>query len=52
LSSEKLSQDGIPGNNKSVFNWSMEEQGVKMPSDINPVSKVSKYKEKAPEVRF
>ncbi len=35
-----------------LFNWSMEEQGVKMPGDINPVSKVSKYKEKAPEIRF
>ena len=23
-----------------------------MPGDINPVSKVSKYKEKAPEIRF
>lgn len=35
-----------------LFNWSIEEQGIKMPGNINPVSKVSKYKEKAPEIRF
>jgi len=35
-----------------VFNWAMQEQGVKIPGNINPVSKVSKYKEHAPEIRF
>ena len=35
-----------------LFNWAMDEQGVKMPGDKNPVSKVTKYKEKAPQIRF
>ncbi len=35
-----------------LFNWSIQEQGIRMPGNINPVSKVSKYKEKAPEIRF
>jgi hypothetical protein len=30
----------------------MEEQSVKMPSNENPVLKVSKYKEYAPKIRF
>lgn len=35
-----------------LINWAMEEQGVKMPGNINPVSKVSKYKERASKIRF
>ncbi len=35
-----------------LFNWSIEEQGIRMPGNINPISKVSKYKEHAPEIRF
>ena len=35
-----------------LFNWSIQEQGIKMPGSINPVSRVSKYKEKAPQIRF
>ena len=35
-----------------LFNWAMEEQGIKMPGNVNPASKVSKYKENAPEIRF
>jgi len=35
-----------------VFNWAMDEGGVRMPSDKNPVAKVARYKERAPEIRF
>ena len=36
----------------TFFNWAMQEQGVKMPNGVNPVSNVSKYKEHAPKIRF
>lgn len=35
-----------------LFNWAMEEQGVRVPGNVNPASKVAKYKENAPEIRF
>jgi len=35
-----------------LFNWAMDEGGVRMPSDKNPVTKVGRYKEHAPEIRF
>jgi integrase len=35
-----------------LFNWAMNEHGIRMPSDKNPVSKVERYKERAPEIRF
>ena len=35
-----------------LFNWSMDERGIKMPMDKNPVAKVGRYKERAPEIRF
>lgn len=35
-----------------VFNWAMAEGGVRMPGDKNPVVKVGRYKERAPEIRF
>ncbi|HRK29888.1 MAG TPA: hypothetical protein PLD59_02325 [Tepidisphaeraceae bacterium] len=35
-----------------LFSWAMNEGGVKMPGDKNPVSKVLRYKETAPEIRF
>ena len=34
-----------------LFNWSMEEGAVRMPADKNPVAKVGRYKEHAPEIR-
>jgi len=37
---------------RRLFSWSMEEGGVCMPSDANPVTKVKRYKERAPEIRF
>lgn len=36
----------------TFFSWAIREQGVKMPCYENPVSKVSKYKEHAPKIRF
>ena len=30
----------------------MNERGVKLPADKNPVAKVARYKENAPEIRF
>jgi integrase len=35
-----------------LFNWSMEQGGVRMPNDRNPVEKVERYQEHAPEIRF
>jgi len=35
-----------------LFNWAMAEQGVKMPGGVNPVAKVGKDKEHAPNIRF
>lgn len=36
----------------TFFNWAINEQGVRTPGGVNPVSKVSKYKEHAPKIRF
>ena len=35
-----------------LFNWAMEQRGVRMPGDKNPVAKVERYRERAPEIRF
>ena len=35
-----------------LFNWSMEEGGVRIAGDKNPVLKVSRYKEHAPDISF
>lgn len=35
-----------------LFNWAMTQYGVKMPEDKNPVAKVERYQERAPEIRF
>ncbi len=35
-----------------LFNWAMNEGGVKMPGDKNPASKVEKYRERASEISF
>ncbi len=35
-----------------LFNWAMTQRGIKMPGDVNPASKVERYKEKAPDIRF
>lgn len=35
-----------------LFNWAMEQNGIRMPGDKNPAAKVERYREKAPEIRF
>jgi integrase len=35
-----------------LFTWAMEEYGIRLPADKNPVAKVARYKERAPEIRF
>lgn len=35
-----------------LFNWAMQQHGVKMPDNVNPASKVERYREKAPEISF
>ena len=35
-----------------LFNWSMQEGGVKMPGDKNPAAVVSRYQEQAARIRF
>jgi integrase len=35
-----------------LFNWAMNDRGIRMPGDKNPVAKVSRYKERASEIRF
>jgi len=37
---------------RRLFSWSMEEGGIRMPGNVNPASKVKRYKERAPEIRF
>lgn len=37
---------------RRLFSWSMEEGGIRMPSDVNPAAKVKRYHERAPEIRF
>ncbi len=35
-----------------LYNWAMSQYGIRMPNDRNPASKVERYKEKAPNIRF
>ena len=35
-----------------LFNWSMEQRGVRLPNSKNPAARVERYKEHAPEIRF
>jgi integrase len=35
-----------------LFNWSMEQRGIRMPNGKNPAASVERYKERAPEIRF
>lgn len=37
---------------RRVFNWAMEQRGVRLPNGNNPAAKVKPYKEHAPEIRF
>jgi hypothetical protein len=35
-----------------LFNWSMDQRGIKVNGTVNPVLKVQRYKEPAPQIRF
>jgi integrase len=35
-----------------LFNWSMTQNGIRLPGDKNPAARVERYKERAPEIRF
>jgi integrase len=35
-----------------LFNWAINESGIKLPIDKNPAAPVKKYRENAPEIRF
>jgi integrase len=35
-----------------LFTWAMDEGGIRLPNDNNPVAKVARDKERAPEIRF
>jgi integrase len=35
-----------------LFNWAMEQRGVRMPGDRNPAASVERYQERAPEIRY
>jgi integrase len=35
-----------------LFNWAMSQYGIKTPGNVNPASKVERYREKAPNIRF
>ncbi len=35
-----------------LFNWAMQQHGIRTPENINPAAKVERYKEKAPKISF
>jgi integrase len=35
-----------------LYNWAMEQYGIRMPENRNPAAKVERYKEKAQNIRF
>ena len=35
-----------------LFSWAMTQYGIKMPNDVNPASKVERYRERAQTIRF
>lgn len=35
-----------------LFNWSIEQRGVRIPGDKNPAAAVDRYKERASEIRY
>lgn len=35
-----------------LFNWARDQHGIRLPNDRNPVEKVQRYKERAPEICF
>jgi integrase len=35
-----------------LFNWAMQQHGIRTPNNVNPAAKVERYKEKAQEITF
>ena len=35
-----------------LFNWATQERGVRMPGGLNPASRVKRYAERVPQIRF
>ncbi len=35
-----------------LFNWAMEQNGIRTPNKVNPAARVERYKEKAPQITF
>lgn len=35
-----------------LFNWAMQQHGIRTPDNVNPAAKVERYKEKAQEITF
>ena len=35
-----------------LFNWAIEQNGIRVPDNKNPAAKVERYREKAPDIRF
>lgn len=35
-----------------LFNWAMQQHGIRMPDNVNPAAKVERYREKAKEITF
>jgi len=35
-----------------LFNWAMQQHGIRTPENVNPAAKVERYKEKAPQISF
>ncbi len=35
-----------------LFNWAMQQHGIRTPENVNPAAKVERYKEKAQEISF
>lgn len=35
-----------------LFNWAMEQNGIRIPGDKNPAARVERYHEKAPQISF
>jgi hypothetical protein len=36
----------------TLFTWATDQRGVRVPGNVNPVLKVQRYKEAAPQIRF
>ncbi|WP_306533802.1 hypothetical protein [Geobacter sp.] len=35
-----------------LYNWAMNQYGIRMPGDRNPAAKVERYRERPPEIVF